>query len=233
MRGTILSFSGQDGIVSCAGTQYPFSLACWKSDTPPAPGQSVEFTLEGTEIATVRLVDTAQMVEEKAKVYLEQARHFGGKTYASAGKGVTLGYGVFALLALFADTIRNVPITLSGLANGLSISTFVDQSGINGGFGFLMVLLAILSIAVPVFWPRPAASLAYTLPLIVTFIGLYNLYSAVSAVSDFAGAFDVHARSSINGHAFDMITLWFWVMFFAAIYLAVTGGWRYRQNQRG
>lgn len=233
MRGIILSFSGQDGIVSSGGTQYPFQLSQWKSDQPPAAGQSVEFTLDGTAIASVTRVDTAKVVEEKARIYLEHARQMSGKTYVSAGKSVAAGYAIFALMALFADTIRDIPITLPGLVNGFSWGALMDPSGLNGGFGFLIVLLAILSIAVPAFWQRPAASLAYTLPLIITFIGIYNLYAAVSSVTGMVGAFDRHAGSAIDGRVFEMITLWFWLMLFAAIYLAVVGVSRYRQQQRG
>lgn len=231
MRGIILSFAGQDGILSCQGTQYPFRLEQWKSDQPPVAGQGVEFTVNGTEVVTVTRVDTTQMLEEKGRVFLGQAKNVAQNTYQDAGKSVAIGYGVFAILALFADTIRNVPVTLAGLVNGLSWSTLLNANGINGGIGFLLVLLAILSIVVPVFWRHRAAPLAYTLPLIVTFIGIYNLYSAVSDIVGFAGAFDRHAGSALQAQAFGEITLWFWLTFFVAIYLAVVGYRRYRQNK--
>lgn len=231
MRGAILSFTGQEGVISSQGTQYPFRLDQWKSDQSPAPGQSVEFTVQGTDAVAVTRVDPTQMLEEKGRIWLGQAKTMAENTYRDAGKPITIAYGVFAVFALFADVVRDVPMTLPGLVNGLSWYTLANSSGVNGGFGFLLVLLAILSIAVPVFWQHPAAPLAYTLPLIVTFIGLYNLYSAVSALSGLAGAFDARMGSSVSNHAFNSITLWFWLTFFVAIYLAVMGFRRYRANK--
>jgi hypothetical protein len=232
MRGVILSFSGQDGIISSQGKQYAFRLGQWKSDKPPVAGLSVEFTLTGSEVDTVAVVDTTQLLKGKGKVFFAHAKTVAQNTYRDAGKPVTIGYGLFAIFALFADTIRNVPVTLAGLVNGLSWYTLLSNNGVNGGIGFLLVLIAILSITVPVFWRHSAAPLAYTLPLIVTFVGTYNLYSAVSDISTFASAFDARAGSAVRDRAFDQITLWFWLIFFLAIYLAVVGYLRYRENRR-
>lgn len=233
MRGTILSFSGSEGVISHAGTQYPFRLDQWKSDQPPKAGQSVEFTLSENAIASVTLIDTTQVVEEKARVALQQAKTLSLHTYQDAGKAVTLAYGFFALFALFADTVRNVPVTLPGLVNGFSWGDLVAPSGLNGGFGLLLVVLAILSIAVPAFWRHPAAPLAWTLPLIVTIIGIYHLYTAISDISSFAGAFDQNAGSEVRSRAFDALTMWFWLTFFISIYLAVMGYLRFQKNRKG
>lgn len=229
MRGIILRFDGQEGLVSCQGTQYPFALDHWKSDKPPAVGQAVEFQLTDGTISNLHLVETAQVAQEKAKVYLGYAQQFGQATYQQAGKSVTIAYALFALLALFADTIRNVPVTLPGLINGLSWSTLY-RSDVNSGFGFFLVLLAILSIAVPTFWNHRAAPLAYCVPLVAEVIGLYNLFDAINEISSFAGAIDQRMGNDIRAHAFDAITLWSWLTLFVVLYLAYVGFRRYRQG---
>jgi positive regulator of sigma E activity len=229
MRATILSFDGHEGIVSYQGTQYPFSISAWKSDQPPKPGQTVECELDGEQILSVTAVDVQKIAQEKAVVYLGKAQQIGKATYQSAGPGITTAYGVFALLALFADMVRDVPVTLPGLVNGLSWTTLEYSSGANGGMGFLLVLVAILSIAVPVFWNRPQAQLAYFLPLIIMVIGAYNLFSAISSLSGFVGAFDRHLADRVQNQAFSLITLWFWITFGVSIYLAVVGYRRFRR----
>ncbi len=81
MRGTILSFDGQRGVVSSQGIQYPFSLEHWKSDQPPKAGQSVEFTLTDGAISSLHLVEMAQVAQEKAQVYLGQLQHYAQEIY--------------------------------------------------------------------------------------------------------------------------------------------------------
>lgn len=235
MRGTILHFEGTQGIVSSGGTQYPFTLEQWRSDVPPQTGQQVEIVLENNTVIGVTKIDTTRVAQEKATQYAaqysEKARRIAQATYQEAGRMVTVAYGLFALLALFADTVRNIPITLPGLVNGFSWGDLLYPDRLNGGFGLLLVLLAILSIAVPVFWRDARASLAYALPLVVTVIGLYHLMTAISDVSSIAGSFDNRLSDSIREHAFQSITLWFWLMVLIAGYLAWVGFRRYRRNK--
>jgi hypothetical protein len=231
MRGTILHFDGTQGIVSSGGTQHRFTLEQWRSDVPPETGQQVEIVLAGEEVRSVTKIETTQIAQEKAIQYWGRARQIGQATYQEAGRMVTVAYGLFALLALFADTVRNIPITLPGLVNGFSWGDLLYPDRLNGGLGLLLVFLAILSIALPVFWRDARASLAYTLPLVVTVIGLYHLITAISDVSSLAGGFDSRLGDSIREHAFQSITLWFWLMVLAAGYLAWVGFQRYRRNK--
>ena len=233
MRGIILQFDGLQGvgIVSSNGVQYPFTLKAWSNDTPPESGQRVEIILSGTEVVRVTRIEAAQIVQEKIIQYWGTARQIGQATYRNAGQWVTVAYGFFALLSLFADTIRNIPIALPGLVNGFSWGNLLYPDRLNGGFGFLLVLLAILSILIPVFWNDSRASLVYALPALITLIGLYHLLSAISDVSSFAGSFDTYLGHSIRDHAMQSITLWFWLMLFDAGFLAWVGVQRYRHSK--
>jgi len=59
--------------------------------------------VQGTDAVGVTRVDTTQMLEEKSRIWLGQAKNMAENTYRDAGKPVTIAYGIFAVFALFAD----------------------------------------------------------------------------------------------------------------------------------
>ena len=230
MRATILSFDGKEGVLSAGGVQRPFDLTRWKSDKPPVAGQAVEFILEGEQVMSVTLVDNAAIAQEKAGELANKGIAVAKATYAGAGRDVTVAYGIFAVLGLFADVVRGIPITLPGIVNGVSYAT-LEGGGFNGGLGLILVLLAILSIGVPVFWHHKAAPLAYCAPLLIVIIGYYNVYSGVSSIADFVGTFSSNAGSHVFSDALHLITIWAWLTIAAALYLAVAGFRRYKAGK--
>ncbi|MEB8535135.1 hypothetical protein [Acidithiobacillus ferriphilus] len=230
MRATILSFDGSNGVLSANGVQRPFDLTRWKSDKPPVAGQSVEFILDGEQVVSVSLVDNVAIAQEKAGELANKGSAIAKATYAVAGRDVAVAYGIFAVLGLFADVVRNIPITLPGIVNGVSYAN-LEGGSFNGGFGLILVLLSILSIGVPVFWHHKAAPLAYCAPLLIVIIGYYNLYSGVSSIADFVGTFSSNAGSQVFSDVFHLITLWAWLTIAVALYLAVVGFRRYKANK--
>ncbi len=226
-RGTILHFDGQNGIISSNGQQYEFALSHWRGDQPPSARQTVEFQRVGSTAQQVTPLSPADLLREKALQIGEYARQIGRESYARAGRSVTIAYGLFALCALFADTIRNIPVTLAGLINGFSLGNVIFGEGFgNGGFGLFLVLVAILSITTPVFWNQRIAWLAYLAPLVVTLMGWYNLLSEFHAISRYVGFFD----HQYNAHLARLITLWLYLTLLAGLYLAGVGVLRYRRH---
>ncbi len=227
-RGTILHFDGKTGIISSKGQQYEFTISHWRGDQPPSAGQKVEFDRIGTAVQQVTLLSPADLLREKALQIGEYIRQIAQESYVRAGLPVTIAYGLFALFALFADTIRNIPVTLAGLINGFSLGTVIFGQGFgNGGFGLFLVLVAILSITTPVFWSRRTAWLAYLAPLMVTMIGWYNLLAEFHAISRYVEFSDHH----YSRHLMRLITLWLYLTLFATLYLARVGYVRFRRNR--
>ena len=92
------------------------------------------------------------------------------------GRDVAAAYAGFAVCALFltfAQTANEATAsksTLLGVLNGLD--------GSSGGFGWLLVLAALGSIAVPRWWKHPCAVLCAVTPLLVTLYGDFRYAEA-------------------------------------------------------
>lgn len=97
---------------------------------------------------------------------------------AVIGLDVVIGYGVFAAIGLFvallpAGGFLAVDVTLADLLSGDLAQVALD--GVSGR-GVFLVLLATATIAVPVFWRRRLATLAYAVPLMFTLAAFWPLY---------------------------------------------------------
>jgi len=165
-----------DGIAVAEGQQYDFNIRLWRSSTAPATGQTVDITLEDGAISAVSLVATEVLAKERASqlasglgVHLSAA---GSRLSASAEKGlgrdilqllpipVLVAYVIFVLSALVFNIIS---MEVFGMSQGVTMWGAGERLNI-GGINFLLIL-AFLSIVVPVVWRDKRAWFAMLLPI--------------------------------------------------------------------
>jgi hypothetical protein len=149
--------------------------------------------------------------------------------FDSVGKDVAIAYGVFLIAALFlnfvsAGGILGVNLQLTNLLSG--------GMGVMGeGRGIFFVLLTSVTIAVPFLWKNKLATLAFTVPLLVTIIALWPLYEqhrqqqqAMTAMVEFGPLFGEMAEQMGSGDGvFDSLGLGAWAVIASALYLAIKG----------
>jgi hypothetical protein len=178
MRGTILTWDGAKGTVSCEGQQYTFTIALWKGNAAPAPDTTVTVSLADGAVTSIEPLSDADLSKEKLALASDRGKKIASGILDSAGREVAIAYALFAVTALFLPFVNfagsPMTITLPVILNGL------NDVPSNGGFGLILVIIAIASIAVPYFWKNRFAPLAYCVPLLVTLYGDLGAYNALN-----------------------------------------------------
>jgi hypothetical protein len=194
MRGRILQYNGSDGtgIVVADGQQYKFGIGVWKSATAPVVGKTVELVLDGTTVQAVTLVGDDVLLREKTAeltgklgelVSKSGASGVGGSVLARYGRVILVAYVLFLIGTLMLNAIS---MEMFGMKQGkpmFDLAAQLSQAGGGGGVKALL-LLAYLSIGVPLVWPDKRAWLALLMPLLAVLWGLWQIHNSVGPMAE-------------------------------------------------
>ena len=229
MRGTILMWSGDKGVVSAEGQRYDFGINEWKGNTAPAANLAVDVEVTNGRLSSVTLVNEADLAKEKMAALTGKGGEMAKAVYANVGKDVAIAYGVFLFAALFLSVIGANMLGLSlKLTNLLS-----DNMGMMGnGKGTFLVLLATATIAVPYFWKHKFAPLAFLGPALATIMAFWPLWQQhhqqqkqMEAMGELGQALGQMAQQM--GGGIGDLGIGAWVIIAASAYLAFKGVMRF------
>ena len=243
MRGNIILWAGDHGIVTAGGKRYEFDIDHWQGNVAPATNMTVDVTIDDGELATLTPVSEADLARESLAAMTGEGSRYAKAIFADVGKDVAIGYGAFLVLALFVSLVStegaiDVKVTLADLLSGdMARAALGDGSG----RGVLLVLLATATIGVPYFWKHRLAPLAFTVPLLFTALALWPLYrehrrqqEALQAMGEFGEAMSRMAdEMGAQTSAFDTIGMGAWLLVATVIFLAFKGVVRYMARGQG
>jgi hypothetical protein len=246
MRGRIIHYNGNDGkgLIAANDKQYAFDISRWRSAQAPAINQTVELIFEDDHLATVARVPDEVLLKEKAGalagrlgtaggVALETLRDRSPGSGSASGRGIELlgkpliaAQVVFAFSAIFLSFVK-LENPLIGGSQGFSLTSLADLSqrlGSSVGGGAL-AWLAIVSIALPVFWHKRWAWLALLLPLLATLKPVWDVYAAVSHTAGQMRAFDAGIANAMLKQFLDMLGIGSgaWLCLLSALLIALIG----------
>jgi hypothetical protein len=205
MRGRIIHYNGNDGkgLISADKRQYPFEIGQWQSETAPTLNAVVDFDSDGARPTAVRRVADEVLMREKAGELAGKLGAFGGAALHTAqsattharlgntieliGKPALIAHAVFVVGALFFAFIKIEAMGPTQSRTLVNVSGGLEQMGMSTG-GSLLVWLAILSLAMPMFWRNRFAWLAMLLPLLAVLKAAWDIRSAMSSMSSGMGA---------------------------------------------
>ncbi|HWN07029.1 MAG TPA: hypothetical protein VNO53_07675 [Steroidobacteraceae bacterium] len=233
MRGTVILWRDDKGVVIAGGQRYDFDISHWNGTVAPAPNMTVDLATTNGQLTSLTPVVETDLDPDKLA-----AMTGGGSRYARAilgdvGKDVAIGYGVFLFVALFVSLVAtngfiDVKVTLADLLSG-----DMARAALGGGSGrgVLLVLLATATIAVPYLWKYRLAPLAFAVPLLVTAKALWPLYEqhqqqqeAMAAMGEFGQAMSQMAEQmGAQTSAFESIGIGAWLLVATVIFLAFKG----------
>jgi hypothetical protein len=232
MRGTILMWSGDKGVISADGQRYDFGINEWKGNTAPAANLTVDVVVTNGRLSSVTPVNEADLAKEKMAAMTGKGGEMAKAVYANVGKDVAIAYGVFLVAALFLSVIGANMLGLSlKLTNLLS-----DNMGMMGnGKGTFLVLLATATIAVPYFWKHKFAPLAFFGPLLVTLMAFYPLWEQhrqqqkqMEAMGEFGQMMgQMSQQMGGGGGGIGDLGIGAWIIIAASVYLAFKGVMRF------
>ena len=229
MRGTILMWSGDKGVISADGQRYDFGINEWKGNTAPAANLTVDVVVTNGRLSSATPVNESDLAKEKMAALTGQGGKVAKAVFADVGKDVAIAYGVFLVAALFLSVISAGGIITLKLTNLLS-----DNMGMMGnGKGTFLVLLATATIAVPYFWKHKFAPLAFLGPLLVTLMAFWPLYDQyrqqqkqVAAMGEF-GQMMGQMAPQMGGGGISDLGFGAWVIIAVSVYLAFKGVMRF------
>lgn len=230
MRGNIIMWSGDKGVITAGGQRYDFGINEWQGATAPAANMTVEITVTNGKLTGVTPVNEADLAKEKMAALTGQGGKVAKAVFENVGKDVAIAYGVFLVAALFLNVISSAGM----LGIELKMSNLLSSNmGITGtGQGVFLILLAAATIAVPYFWKHKFAPLAFVVPLLITLKGFWPLYQqhreaqkAMEAMGEFGQMMGQMAQQMTgnSGGIFENLGMGAYVIFAAAIYLAFKG----------
>jgi hypothetical protein len=237
MRGNIILWAGDHGIVAAGGKRYEFDIDHWQGNVAPATNMTVDVTIDDGELATLTPVSEADLARESLAAMTGEGSRYAKAIFADVGKDVAIGYGAFLFIGLFVSLVStegpvDVKVTLADLLSG-----DIAHAALGGGSGrgMLLVLLATATIGVPYFWKHRLAPLAFAVPLVFTALSLWPLYrehrrqqEALEAMGEFGEAMSRMAEQmGAQASAFDTIGFGAWLLVATAIFLAFKGIVRY------
>jgi hypothetical protein len=234
MRGTIIMWSGDKGVVAAGSQRYDFDIGHWQGNTAPAANMSVEIATADGRLTGLAPVSEADLAREKLAAMTGEGSKFAKAIFADVGRDVAIGYGAFFIIAMFVSLIStggfvDIRITLADLLSGDMARAALSGSS---GKGTLLVLLATATIAVPYFWKHKFATLIFTVPLLFTVLGFWPLYKqhrarqqAMEAMGEFGQMMGQMAEQMGGGASgpFDSLGIGAWLLFAIVIFLAFSG----------
>lgn len=224
MRGTIIMWSGDKGVITAGGQRYDFGINEWQGATAPAANMTVEVMVTNGELTGVTPVNEADLANEKMAALTGQGGKIAKAVFENVGKDVAIAYGVFLVAALFQNVISSAGM----LGIELKMSNLPSSNmGITGtGQGAFLILLAGATIAVPYFWKHKFAPLAFVVPLLITLKGFWPLYQqhresqkAMEAMGEFGQMMGQMAQQmgGNSGGIFDNLGFGTYIIFAATI----------------
>jgi hypothetical protein len=239
MRGTVILWNGERGVVAAATQRHEFDISHWQGGVAPAANMTVEIaTGDDGELTGLTPVSEAELAKESLAAITGKGRWYTKAVFADVGQDVAIGYGIFFLLAMFVSVISgsgffDVDITLADLLSG--DATYAAE-GEGGGRGVLLVLLASATIAVPYFWKHKLAPLAFTVPLLFTAKAFWPLYQqhrrqqdAIEAMGELSrsmGELAERIGADASGPLFNL-GIGAWLLSATVIFLAFRGVMRF------
>jgi hypothetical protein len=233
MRGTILMWSGDKGVVSAEGQRYDFGINEWKGSTAPAANLTVDVVVTNGRLSSATPVNEADLAKEKMAALTGQGGKVAKAVFENVGKDVAIAYGVFLVAALFLNVISAGGII--GISFKLT-NLLSDNMGMMGnGKGTFLVLLAAATIAVPYFWKHKFAPLAFLGPLLVTAMAFWPLWEQrqqqqqqMEAMGEFGQMMGQMSEQMGGGGAgIGDLGIGAWVIIAASAYLAFKGVMRF------
>ncbi len=237
MRGTIIMWSGDKGVVAASGQRYDFDINHWQGTTAPAANMTVEVATSDGKLTALTPVDEADLAKEKLAAITGEGSKYARAIFENVGKDVAIAYGVFLILALVVSLISaggfdDDSITLADLLSGK-----LARAALGGGSGkgTLLVLVATATMAVPYLWKHRFAPCAFAAPLLFTIIGFWPLYKqhraqqeAIEAMGDFGQMMGQMAEQMVGASGpFDSLGVGAYLLFATVTYLAFKGVMRF------
>lgn len=244
MRGRIIHYNDNEGrgLIATDNRQLPFEIGHWRSDTAPAVNATVDLVLAGDAVEAVTRVSDDVLLKEKAGALASRLGTAGGAALHSLkeaapggapnglvaflGKPLLVAHGIFAFSALMLPFLSINPLGFGGRSFTLAgLSEASEAMGTSVG-GALWVWLAIISIALPVFWRKRLAWLALLLPILATLKpGLDLTLAASKATSTLGDSFESRLQRQIVEQLMDAIQTGSgaWVCGLAALVVAAIG----------
>ena len=230
MRGTIIMWSGDKGVITAGGQRYDFGIHEWQGATAPAANMTVEVVVTDGKLAGVTPVNEADIAKEKMAALTGQGGKVAKAVFENVGKDVAIAYGVFLVGALFLSVVSSGGM----LGIELKLTNLLSSNmGITGnGQGVFLTLLAAATIAVPYFWKHKFAPLAFVVPLLFTLKAFWPLYQqhreaqkAMEAMGEFGQMMGQMAQQMTgnSGGIFENLGFGAYIIFAATIYLAFKG----------
>src|SRR5262245_33697610 len=178
MRGSIIMWNGERGVVAADGRRYEFDIGVWHGNVAPAANMTVEIAADDGKLSGLTPISEAELAKESLAAMTGEGRKYAQAIFADVGQEVAIGYGVFFFLAMFVSLISgaghmDVRVTLADLLSG---DTARALRGEGGAGGVLLVLLTTATIAVPYLWKHKLAPLAFAVPLLITAKAFWPLY---------------------------------------------------------
>ena len=233
MRGTVLIWRGDKGVVTAGGQRYDFDINHWQGNVAPAANMAVDLAIADGRLTGLTPVSDADLAKEKLAAMTGEGGNHARAILADVGKDVAIGYAAFFLIGLFVSLIADngyidVKVTLADLLSG-----DMARAALGGGSGrgVLLVLIATATIAVPYVWKHRLAPLAFTVPLLFTARAFWPLYEqhrqqqeAMAAMGEFGEAMTQMAgQMEAETSAFDAIGVGAWLLVATVIFLAFKG----------
>jgi hypothetical protein len=233
MRGTVIMWRGDKGVVAADGRRYDFDINHWNGTVAPAPNMTVDLATADGKLTGLTPINEADLAREQLADMTGEGGRYAREIFADVGKDVAIGYGVFFLVALFVSLVTtngfiDAKVTMADLLSG-----DMARAALGGGSGrgVLLVLIATATIVVPYFWKHRLAPLAFAVPLLVTAKALWPLYEqhqqqreAIQAMGEFGQAMSQMAEQmGARTSAFDAIGSGAWVLVATVIFLAFKG----------
>jgi hypothetical protein len=231
MRGKIIMWTGEKGVVASSGQQFNFDIARWRGDVAPKPDMTVELTLLEGSLESLCPVEGTEVAKETLSRLGSRGTAVALAIYGDVGKGIAIAYGLFAVSALFLPfvSLRNLfgieggSIALPGVLSGLENSGYVS--------GLFVLLLALATIAVPLFWRNRYAPLAFCAPLLITLYADFELYRIYASLRDQLSPWFGAARDQLaEGITPFRLGIGAYLTFIIAAYLAFRGVRRYSRG---
>ena len=237
MRGTVIMWSGEKGVVTAGGQRYDFDINHWNGTVAPASNMTVDLIVTDGKLASLTPVSEADLAKEKLTAMTGEGSKYAKAIFENVGKDVAIGYCVFFIIAIFVSLIAvegpfQVKIMLTDLLSGDMARAAL---GGGNGKGLFLVLLATATIAVPYFWKHKLAPLAFVVPLLFTFMGFWPLYKqhraqqeAMEAMGEFGQMMgQMGQQMEASSGPFDSFGIGAWLLFATVIFLAFKGVMRF------
>lgn len=240
------------GTIVADNQQYRFTIGVWKASTAPVVGKAVDAIAENGQLTAVMVVPDDVLLREKTAELGGKLNSFvsslgagrstdpaamtggGGAAASTLGLGTPLAslvehygkvmLGAYALFLVGTLAFDAVSISIMGQHQGRAlydIASLISQLG--GGSGIkLGLMLAYVSVAVPLFWRDRRGWLALLVPLLAVLGAIWSGVHAIGAATGGLGGDFARQMSDAFSLGFG-----FYLSLAAAVVLAAGGAKRF------